>query len=278
MRDYGKVHTAFWSSATTRELSEDGRTLALYLLTCPHGTIAGVFRLPDGYACEDLQWTPERVNEGFAELLAKGFANRCETTKWAWIVKHFDWNPPENPNQRKAVAKMAAQVPASCGWKPEFMRVCGRFWGAEPTKEPNPSETLPEPFLNQEQYQEQYQEQEGVQGEMLEGTDGDDPSASPAAPPTPAAKKTKARTGTRLPDRWQLPKSWGDWAMANRPDMDADAVRREAEIFADHWRGKAGADARKADWEATWRNWVRRSNGLPRSSGATAKSGVGTFV
>ena len=27
--------------------------------------------------------------------------------------------------------------------------------------------------------------------------------------------------------------------------------------LADYWRGKAGKDGRKADWLATWRNWVR---------------------
>lgn len=157
MRDYGKVHTSFWSSATTRSLSEDGRTLAMYLLTCPHGTIAGVFRLPDGYACEDLQWEPKRVQEGFAELLANGFANRCETTKWVWVTKHLEWNQPENPNQRKAVAKIATQVPAECAWNLDFMRVCGKFWGAETPAEAKGLETVKQPFLNQEQEQEQEQ-------------------------------------------------------------------------------------------------------------------------
>ncbi len=159
MRDYGKVHTSFWSSATTRSLSEDGRTLAMYLLTCPHGTIAGVFRLPDGYACEDLQWEPKRVQEGFAELLENGFANRCETTKWVWVTKHLEWNQPENPNQRKAVAKIATQVPAECAWNLDFMRVCGKFWGAETPAEAKGLETVKQPFLNQEQEQEQEQEQ-----------------------------------------------------------------------------------------------------------------------
>jgi hypothetical protein len=131
MRDYGKVHSAFWSSEDTRSLHDDGRMLALYLLTCQHNTIAGVFRIPDGYACDDLQWSSERVQEGFEELFQKGFANRCETSKWVWIYKFLKWNAPENPNQQKAVAKIAAQVPDSCGWKPEFMRVCGKL-GASP--------------------------------------------------------------------------------------------------------------------------------------------------
>lgn len=160
MRDYGKVHTSFWTSSNIREMSEDGRTLAMYLLTCPHGTIAGIFRLPDGYACEDLQWTSERVKQGFIELFRNGFANRCETTKWVWITKHFEWNPPENPNQKKAVAKVAAQVPDDCTWKPDFMRDCGLFFGLIQPPKDNPSETLQEPFLNQEQEQEQEQYQE----------------------------------------------------------------------------------------------------------------------
>lgn len=158
MRDYGKVHTSFWASPNVRALSEDGRTLAMYLLTCPHGTIAGVFRLPDGYASEDLQWDAKRVREGFAELLKNGFANRCETTKWVWVVKHLEWNPPENPNQRKSAAKVAMQIPDGCAWKADFMRVCGESLGVELAPQSNGSETVPKPLANQEQEQEQEQE------------------------------------------------------------------------------------------------------------------------
>ena len=151
MRDYGKVHTSIWTSATVREMSEDGRTLALYLLTCSHGTIAGVFRIPDGYASDDLQWGSERVSEGFAELKRKGFATRCETTKWAWVIKHFEWNPLENPNQRKAAHKIASQIPEKCEWRLDFIKEYGVLFGMEAPAEPektepfrNPSETLPE--------------------------------------------------------------------------------------------------------------------------------------
>ncbi len=158
-RDYGKVHTSFWSSETIRALSEDGRVLALYLMTSPHTTITGTFRLPDGYACEDLKWTSQRVQKGFAELFANGFANRCETTKWVWIVKHMEWNPPENPNQRKAAAKQAQLIPSECGWKRAFMRASARSLEIEWDENANPSETLSQPFLNQKQKQEQEQEQ-----------------------------------------------------------------------------------------------------------------------
>lgn len=200
MRDYGKVHIQFWSSQTIRSMTEDGRMLALYLLTSPHTTLAGVFRLPDGYASEDLGWASERVSEGFKELFRKGFANRCETTKWAWICKHLDWNPPENPNQRKAAAKMAASIPDECAWKPDFMRVYGEKLGMEPWTPPepliNPSETLSKPVT-------------GTVTGAVTGTGAEPPPGQPAKNP-PAIR----------PEEPKAPK-------AEKPDTEFQAACRE---------------------------------------------------
>ncbi len=143
MRDYGKVHTSFWSSDNIRNLSEDGRMLALYLLTCPHGTIAGVFRLPDGYICDDMQWTAKRVQVTLTELFTNGFATRCEVTKWVWVTKYLEWNPLENPNQRKAAAKLASQIPETCGWKRPYIQQYGALLGIETTPENTQTEPLP---------------------------------------------------------------------------------------------------------------------------------------
>lgn len=246
MRDYGKVFSRIWESPDFRALTEDGRTLALYLLTCQHGTIAGVFRVPDGYASEDLQWTAERVSEGFRNLTAKGFATRCEVTKWVWITNFLAWNPPENPNQRKAAAKVAAGVPDSCVWKAVFLLKHGILFGLESPAKENPSVTLPEPLPNQ--YQEQEQEQKG--------------EASPKAP-----------TAKALAKDWVLPDDWRQWALQERPDLNPDKV---AERFGDYWRAKGGKDGRKLDWQATWRNWVRDQ----RSTDAIRRTdqGLGAFV
>lgn len=159
MRDYGVVHSSFWSSQTTAGGSDDSKLLALYLMTSQHSTIAGVFRLPDGYVAEDLQWALERVQQAFAELLANGFVNRCETTKWVWVCKHLKWNPPDNPNQRKAASKVALSVPDECCWKRDFMRVCGPLFGLESPDQTSPSPTVDEPIRNQNQEQNQEQDQ-----------------------------------------------------------------------------------------------------------------------
>lgn len=149
MRDYGKIHSSFWSSQTIRTMKEDARMLAAYLLTCPHGTICGAFRLPNGYICDDMQWTTERVVEGLAELLAKGFANRCETTQWVWIRKHYLWNKLENPNQVKSAQKIALSIPDECVWKQDYMRDSAEVLKLDIKPLPKGSETVtptvPEP-------------------------------------------------------------------------------------------------------------------------------------
>lgn len=159
MRDYGKVHSKFWSSQTTGSMGDDAKLLAVYLLSCQHSTIAGVFRLPDGYVAEDLGWTLARVSKGFAELSEKGFASRCDLTKWVWVIKHLEWNPPENPNQRKSAAKIAQTIPKECAWLRVFVKACFESLGLEIPAFDNPSTTVQKGLLNQEQKQEQEQEQ-----------------------------------------------------------------------------------------------------------------------
>lgn len=61
--------------------------------------------------------------------------------------------------------------------------------------------------------------------------------------------------GRRLPEDWTLPEDWREWAETERPDLNINLV---ADTFKDHWLAKPGKDGRKANWNATWRNWVRR--------------------
>lgn len=80
---------------------------------------------------------------------------------------------------------------------------------------------------------------------------------------TPRAARSAETRGTRLEAEWALPKAWGDWALVEKPGWTAEHVRQAADRFADYWHGLAGAKARKADWQATWRNWVRNETAGP---------------
>jgi len=75
---------------------------------------------------------------------------------------------------------------------------------------------------------------------------------------SPAKPKREAQ-GTRLDPDWQLPDRWRDWTRASFPHSTAERVVTEAETFRDYWISAPGQKGRKADWEATWRNWCRRN-------------------
>jgi hypothetical protein len=145
MREFGKVHTSFWSSPTVQGMSDDGKLLALYLMTSPHNAVIGAFRLPDAYAAEDLGWSAERVKLAFKNLADAGFASRCERTKWVWIHKHLAWNEPESPNHRKAAARMAAAIPAEVAWRNEFFDRFASALGVEIDAMKGPAKPLPSP-------------------------------------------------------------------------------------------------------------------------------------
>lgn len=71
------------------------------------------------------------------------------------------------------------------------------------------------------------------------------------------AKASSKSKGSRLNSEWSLPKAWGEWAMEQ--GLSEVCVRRESERFKDYWAGVAGQKGVKLDWQATWRNWIRKA-------------------
>lgn len=74
-----------------------------------------------------------------------------------------------------------------------------------------------------------------------------------------APQSAANKRGTRLPQDWLLPKAWGDWALTEFKTWTPEVVRVEADKFRDFWHSKAGKEASKLDWLATWRNWCRNA-------------------
>ena len=92
---------------------------------------------------------------------------------------------------------------------------------------------------------------------------------------TEEAPSAKSPAGSALPKNWILPAQWAAWAQGERPDLDPNRV---ADEFRDYWIAKPGKEGRKADWEATWRNWVRNQRastyGRPAHSAAPRERGL----
>lgn len=74
--------------------------------------------------------------------------------------------------------------------------------------------------------------------------------------PTGSGTNKPRKRGSRLPDDWIPSKATRDQMAAENPHVDQ---RAEHAKFCDYWHAKAGKDAVKVDWDATWRNWIRRA-------------------
>lgn len=91
------------------------------------------------------------------------------------------------------------------------------------------------------------------------------PTPTPTPIPTPktgtqehaengGAQPRDAARGTRLPPDWKPHADLIAWARKERPDL---RLEKTVEAFREFWLAKAGANARKVDWNLTFRTWVR---------------------
>ena len=62
------------------------------------------------------------------------------------------------------------------------------------------------------------------------------------------------KRATRLPPDFVF-----DMAYPKAQGLAPKIAEREAERFRDYWAAQPGHEGIKADWPATWRNWVRRA-------------------
>jgi hypothetical protein len=100
-------------------------------------------------------------------------------------------------------------------------------------------------------------------------------------------KKKKDPSGPKKASR--LPESWrpapGGIEYAEKCGLSTGEIDREIERFRNHWQAKAGRDAAKLDWDATWRNWVLKAAEIlgrsPKPSGngkAPERSAFGEVI
>ena len=74
--------------------------------------------------------------------------------------------------------------------------------------------------------------------------------------------KREQQRGSRLPDKIKNIQDWVNFCQTERPDLVFDKVYSQ---FRDYWIAQPGQKGVKLDWEATWRNWVRRQS-APKQS------------
>lgn len=85
------------------------------------------------------------------------------------------------------------------------------------------------------------------------------PNENNLTPPTHTPEtKTPARKGHRLPEGWQ-PKPLPTEIAEGVAGWVPGAIEREMSKFRDWAASAPSSKALKSDWDATWRNWLRRA-------------------
>lgn len=80
---------------------------------------------------------------------------------------------------------------------------------------------------------------------------------------------TSKNRGTRLPEGWTPARSQATLDVEAASGLTAAQLADQLDRFRDYWRGVAGAKSLKRDWDATWRNWVRRAVDKPSRQAET---------
>jgi uncharacterized protein YdaU (DUF1376 family) len=75
----------------------------------------------------------------------------------------------------------------------------------------------------------------------------------------PAAKAAASARATRIPENWRMSDADKAFAAKNMPHWSSEQIRRAGEDFFDYYSSIGGEKARRVDWTATFRSWIRKA-------------------
>lgn len=86
------------------------------------------------------------------------------------------------------------------------------------------------------------------------------------SPPGSTSVEVDARSAPKPKRKTRLEPDWfpsnGNLLYASNQGMSNDEIQHQAELFRDHWLANGEV---KDDWDATWRNWIRRAPQFTRN-------------
>ncbi|MDW9773069.1 hypothetical protein GOA89_14765 [Sinorhizobium meliloti] len=242
MRDYGKVGPGFWTGVTGKRLrgDADAQIVALYLMTCPHANMIGIFHCPLLYISHDTGLPLEGASKGLQRLSEEGFCTLDTERDLIWVheMARFQIADALKPKDNRIVnvAKELASLPKCQITRAFYEAYAERFLLVDRDELKDlrsPSQAPSKPLRSQKQEQEQEQEKKEE--------------------PVGSSKKR----GSRLSPDWALPEEWRSYAV--KKGLALKRIDIEAEKFKNHWLQQSGQRGVKADWSAAWRNWVLNS-------------------
>lgn len=111
MRDYGVVSPKFWIGETGKALrgKPEAQIVALYLMTCPHANMIGVFHCPLVYIAHETGLTFEGASKALASLSEAQFLTYDEGSETVFVHRMAAYQVGESlkpeDNRVKSVVK-----------------------------------------------------------------------------------------------------------------------------------------------------------------------------
>lgn len=111
MARYYPVSPLIWTDAKVRRWDDATFRLGLYLLTCRHRNLEGLYWLPLRYAATDLGWTLNKVRKAMRRLLEDGFVKYDDEAEVVFVANALKYQAPKNDRQVKGAVTALQEVP-----------------------------------------------------------------------------------------------------------------------------------------------------------------------
>lgn len=118
MRDYAKVSPQFWTGRTGKAIKESGHEaiiVALYLMTCPHANMIGLYHLPVMYIAHETGLGMEGASKGLARCSEALFCTYEGTSEHVFVheMARFQIGDQLDPKDKRClgVANELAKAP-----------------------------------------------------------------------------------------------------------------------------------------------------------------------
>lgn len=108
---YTKISDNVWRKTKQYGLSDTAKILYLYLFTCPHRNMIGLYYIPLAYCSADLDMKLETVSKGFAELQKADILTYDDTEEMVLLHDFLLVNTFDNANVEKKACTVFWELP-----------------------------------------------------------------------------------------------------------------------------------------------------------------------
>lgn len=113
MTKFASVSPGYWTDEMVRGWNDAQQKLGLYLLTCEHRNLQGIFRLPLRYAADDLSWSEAKTRKHLTRLIDDGFVEYDWKASVVLLPRALRYYQPKTEPQLTGALQALARVPAT---------------------------------------------------------------------------------------------------------------------------------------------------------------------